>query len=54
MAKLYEVIQNEFYRKDWNDSARTKLDNLENIVDTIQANFSLSSEALMDRLQMLS
>jgi len=52
-AKLYEVVQNEFYLKDWKDSVRTKLDNLENIVETIQENFSLSWEALMDRLQML-
>jgi hypothetical protein len=51
-AKLYEVIQNEFYLKDWKDSVRTKLDNLENIVETIQENFSLSWEVLMDRVQM--
>src|SRR4030095_15617115 len=47
-AKLYEVIQNEFYLKDWKDSVRTKLDNLENIVKTMQDNFSLSWEALME------
>ncbi len=52
-AKLYEVIQNEFYLKDWKESVRMKLDNLENIVETIQENFSLSWETLMDRLQML-
>jgi hypothetical protein len=52
-AKLYEVIQNEFYLKDWKESVRTKLDNLETIVETIQENFSLSWEALMDRLQLL-
>lgn len=52
-AKLYEVIQNEFYLRDWKGSVRTKLDNLENIVETIQENFSLSWEALMDRLQLL-
>ena len=32
---------------------RAKLDNLENIVETIQENFALSFETLMDRLQML-
>lgn len=52
-AKLYEVIQNEFYLKDWKESVGTKLDNLENIVETMQENFSLSWEALMDRLQLL-
>jgi hypothetical protein len=52
-AKLYEVIQNELYLKDWKESVRAKLDNLENIVETIQENFSLSWETLMDRLQLL-
>lgn len=52
-AKLYEAIQNELYLKDWKESVRAKLDNLENIVETIQENFSLSWETLMDRLQML-
>jgi hypothetical protein len=52
-AKLYEVIQKEFYLKEWKESVRTKLDNLENIVETMQENFSLSWEALMERLQML-
>jgi hypothetical protein len=52
-AKLYEVIQNEFYLREWKESVRTKLDNLENIVETMQENFSLSWEALMERLQML-
>jgi hypothetical protein len=52
-AKLYEVIQNEFYLREWKESVRTKLDNLENIVETMQENFSLSWEALMERLQLL-
>ncbi len=52
-AKLYEVIQNEFYLRDWKESVRAKLDTLENIVETMQDNFSLSWEALMDRLQLL-
>jgi hypothetical protein len=52
-AKLYEVIQNELYLKDWKESVRAKLDNLENIVETIQDNFVLSFETLMERLQML-
>jgi hypothetical protein len=51
-AKLYEVIQNEFYLRDWKESVRAKLDNLEDIVETMQDNFSLSWEALMDRLQL--
>lgn len=52
-AKLYESIHNELYLKDWKESVRAKLDNLENIVETIQENFVLSFETLMDRLQML-
>lgn len=52
-AKLYESIHNEFYLKDWKESVKAKLDNLENIVETIQENFVLSFETLMERLQML-
>jgi hypothetical protein len=52
-TKLYEIIHNEFYLKDWKESVKTKLDNLENIVETIQENFALSFETLMERLQML-
>ena len=52
-AKLYESIHNEFYLKDWKESVRSKLDNLENIVETIQNNFVLSFETLMERVQML-
>jgi hypothetical protein len=52
-AKLYEIIQSEFYLKDWKDNVRDKLDNLESIVETIQENFALSFEALMDRLQLI-
>lgn len=52
-AKLYESIHTEFYLKDWKESVSTKLDNLEDIVETIQENFALSFETLMDRLQML-
>ncbi len=51
-AKLYESIHNEFYLKDWKESVRAKLDNLENIVETIKENFSFSWENLMDKLQM--
>jgi hypothetical protein len=52
-AKLYESIHNELYLKDWKESVSNKLDNLENIVETIQENFAMSFETLMDRLQML-
>ena len=52
-TKLYETIHDEFYLKDWKESIKTKLDSIENIVQTIQENFALSFETLMDRLQML-
>jgi hypothetical protein len=51
-AKLYEVIQNEFYLKDWKESVRSKLDNLESIVETIKDNFSVSWESVMDKVQL--
>ncbi len=51
-AKLYEAIQSELYLKDWKESLKAKLDNLENIVETIKDNFSMSFEMLMDRVQM--
>lgn len=52
-AKLYQSIHNELYLKDWKDSVRSKLDKLENIVETIRNNFTLSFETLMDRLQLI-
>ncbi|MEP7133831.1 MAG: hypothetical protein ABI904_02750 [Chloroflexota bacterium] len=51
-SKLYEAIQAEFYLKDWKDSVRSKLDNLENIVETIKDNFSVSWENIMDKVQL--
>lgn len=52
-AKLYEAIQSEFYLKDWKDSVRSKLDNLESIVQTIKDNLSVSWENLMDKVQLI-
>ena len=52
-SKLYGAIQSELYLKDWKESLKAKLDNLENIVETIKDNFTMSFETLMDRLQML-
>jgi hypothetical protein len=51
-AKLYEAIQSEFYLKDWKESLRAKLDNLESIVQTIKDNLSISWENLMNQFQM--
>jgi hypothetical protein len=52
-SNLYEAIHDQFYLKDWKDNVKNKLDNLENIVETIKDNFSVSFEALMDRLQLI-
>ena len=52
-AKLYTAIRDEFYLEEWKNTIRDKLDNLEGIVETIQENFALSFETLMDRLQMI-
>ena len=52
-AKLYEAIQVELYLKDWKDNIKSKIDNLEDIVQTVKDNFLLSYENLMDRLQLL-
>jgi hypothetical protein len=52
-AKLYTAIRDEFYLEEWKNAIRSKLDNLEGIAQTIQENFALSFENLMDRLQML-
>lgn len=51
-SKLYEAIQAEFYLKDWKESVRSKLDNLENIVETIKDNFSMSWENILEKVQL--
>ena len=51
-TKLYETIHNEFYLKDWKESVKTKLDNLEHIVQTIKDNLMISWETLLDRVQL--
>ena len=52
-AKLYEAIQSELYLRDWKESVKAKLDNLEDIVQTIKDNFSLSLESVWGRMEML-
>ena len=51
-AKLYTAIRDEFYLEEWKNAIRTKLDNLENIVQTIKDNLSVSWEKLLDRIQL--
>jgi hypothetical protein len=51
-AKLFAIIRNEFYLDEWKSAVRTKLDNLEGIVNTIQENFSLSFSGLLENVQL--
>ncbi len=52
-SNLYEAIHDQFYLKDWKENVKDKLDSLENIVETIKDNFSVSFEGLMERLQLI-
>lgn len=52
-AKLYKAIQDEFYLDTWRNSVKEKLANLEEITTTIQENFSLSWEALMEKADII-
>lgn len=51
-AKLYEVIRDELYLDNWKEAVRTKLDNMERIIETIRENFSLSWSALMGQVEL--
>lgn len=51
-TKLFEIINDEFYLKDWKESVKTKLDNLESILQTIRDNLTVSWENIMDRIQL--
>jgi hypothetical protein len=51
-AKLYTVIRDEFYLDNWKTAVQEKLDNLEDIVSTIQENFSLTWSGLLDAIQL--
>jgi hypothetical protein len=52
-AKLFTIIRSEYYLDEWKSAVRTKLANLEEIVNTIQENFSLSFASLMDNVQLI-
>lgn len=51
-AKLYNAIRDEFYLEEWKNSIRSKLDNLESIVQNIKDNLAVSWEVLLDRIQL--
>jgi hypothetical protein len=52
-AKIYHVIQDQFYLDHWKSTVKAKLDNLEGIIQTIQENFSLSWSGFLEAVQMI-
>jgi len=52
-AQLYHVIRDEFYLEDWKRSAKEKLDSLEDIIKTIQENFTLTWTGLLERVELI-
>ncbi len=51
-SQLYHAILEEFYLNEWKETVKGKLDNLEGIIETIQENFSLTWQGLMERVEL--
>jgi hypothetical protein len=51
-AQLYHAIREEFYLESWKEIIKGKLDNLENIIQTMRDNFSLSWSGLMENISL--
>jgi len=51
-SQLYHAISEEFYLDGWKRSVKDKLDTLEDIIGTIQENFSLSWQSLLETIQI--
>lgn len=51
-SQLYHLIREELYLEDWKHNVKEKLDNLEDIIETIQENFSLSWQSLLEIIQI--
>jgi len=51
-AKLYNAIRKELYLEDWKSSVRGKLDNLQDLIGTIQENFSLTWSGALENIQL--
>jgi hypothetical protein len=52
-AKLYHIIYEEFYLDEWKSIVKTKLENLESIMQVVQDNFTVSWASFVDLLQAL-
>jgi hypothetical protein len=51
-AKLYRVIYDEFYLDEWAATIKSKLENLESIIQVIQDNFSFSWSTFLEMVQI--
>ncbi len=51
-SQLYHAILEEFYLNEWKATVKGKLNNLESIIQTIQENFSLTWQGLMERVEL--
>jgi hypothetical protein len=52
-AKLYRIIYDEFYLDEWAAAIKSKLENLESIIQVIQDNFSFSWSTFLEMLQIV-
>lgn len=52
-AQLYHAIRDELYLEDWKRTVKDKLDSLEDIIHTIQENFSLTWTGLLERVELI-
>jgi hypothetical protein len=51
-AKLYRTIYDEFYLDEWAAAIKSKLENLESIIQVIQDNFSFSWSTFLEMVQI--
>jgi len=51
-AQLYHAIRDEFYLEEWKAAIRSKLENLEAIVQVIQENFEFSWSRFLEMVQI--
>ncbi len=51
-AKLYRIIYDEFYLDEWAATIKSKLENLESIIQVIQDNFSFSWSTFLEMVQI--
>ncbi len=51
-AKLYRIIYDEFYLDEWAAAIKSKLENLESLIQVIQDNFSFSWSTFLEMVQI--